>query len=133
MWVVERGAWSVRAWEESVGVGLPPPRSTLHDPRSTTLSAAPDVGQDIDLQHLLDRFPPYRVILHNDDVHSMDEVVAALCKSVPGLSRRKAILIMMEAHLTGRATVVICAREQAEYYAERLGTFGLTVTIEPAE
>jgi ATP-dependent Clp protease adapter protein ClpS len=93
----------------------------------------PEVGTDFDMQYLLQRFPPYRVILYNDDVHSTDEVVAALCKSVPSLSQRKAILIMLQAHVTGRATVVICAREQAEYYAERLGTFGLTVTIEAAE
>jgi ATP-dependent Clp protease adapter protein ClpS len=93
----------------------------------------PEVGTDFDMQYLLKRFPPYRVILYNDDVHSTDEVVAALCKSVPSLSQRKAILIMLQAHVTGRATVVICAREQAEYYAERLGTFGLKVTIEAAE
>jgi ATP-dependent Clp protease adaptor protein ClpS len=93
----------------------------------------PGVAQDIDLQILLDRVPPYRVVLHNDDVHGMDEVIVALCKSVPGLNVRRAMLIMLEAHHTGRATVIICPREQAEYYAERLGTFGLTVTIEPAE
>ncbi len=92
---------------------------------------APD--RDIDLQYLTERFPPQRVVLHDDDVHSMDEVVVALCKSVPSLGVRKAMRIMLAAHLTGRATVIVCAREQAEYYAERLGTFGLTVTIEPAE
>src|SRR4051812_38843385 len=89
--------------------------------------AAPGTRTDFDAQQLLDLFPPYRVVLHNDDVHGMDEVVAALCKSVPGLREQQAILIMLEAHLSGRATVIVCAREQAEYYAERLGTFGLTV------
>lgn len=95
--------------------------------------AAPVTDTDIDWQLLAERFPPYRVILHNDDVHSMDYVVAALRKSVPGLRSRKAILIMLEAHLTGRATVVVCPREQAELYAERLGAFSLTVTIEPEQ
>ena len=95
--------------------------------------APPVVRPDIDLQGLTERYPPQRVVLHDDDVHSMDEVVVALCKSVPGLGEREAVLIMLEAHLSGRATVIVCAREQAEYYAERLGTFGLTVTIEPAE
>ncbi|HET8627216.1 MAG TPA: ATP-dependent Clp protease adaptor ClpS [Thermomicrobiales bacterium] len=99
----------------------------------TVAPAAPTTTPDIDLTYLAERYPPQRVVLHNDDVHSMDEVVAALRKSVPGLGLRKAVLIMLEAHLTGRSTVVVCAREQAEYYAERLGTFGLTVTIEPAE
>ena len=62
-----------------------------------------------------------------------DEVIIALRKSVPGLGARKVAMIMLEAHLTGRSTVIVCPREQAEYYAERLGSFGLTVTIEPAE
>jgi ATP-dependent Clp protease adaptor protein ClpS len=142
-----RGAWVVGSRRGAMRMSEPGRASglrrlalpTAHRPLPTTHSAppeapaAPGIEQDIDLQHLLDRFPPYRVILHNDDVHSMDEVVGALRKSVPGLSTRKAILIMMEAHVTGRATVVICTREQAEYYAERLGTFGLTVTIEPGE
>ena len=116
-----------------VAGGAPAPARAERAPRLAARPPAPDVGQDLDLQRLLDLFPPYRVILHNDDVHNMDEVVVALCKSVPGLEVRKAILIMLEAHQTGQATVVVCAREQAEYYAERLGTFGLTVTIEPAE
>lgn len=105
----------------------------LPAPRPASAPATPDVGTDFDAEWLLRRFPPYRVILYNDDVHSTDEVVHALCKSVPSLSQRKAILIMLQAHITGRATVVVCACEQAEYYAERLGTFGLTVTIEPTE
>lgn len=97
------------------------------------MSAAPGVGTDIDRELLLRWFPPYRVVLFNDDVHSMDEVVSALIKSIPGMDERKAILIMLEAHLAGRSTVIVCPREQAEYYAERLGTFGLTVTIEATE
>ena len=100
---------------------------------ASSAPATPTVTPDIDLTHLTERYPPQRVVLHDDDIHAMDEVVAALCKSVPGLKVQAAIRIMLEAHLTGRATVIVCAREQAEYYADRLGTFGLTVTIEPAE
>src|SRR5215203_6191142 len=88
---------------------------------------------DIDLQRFVEICPPYQVILHDDDHHSMDEVIVAICRSVPGVDERKAILIMLEAHTTGRAIVIVCPQEQAEFYAERLGTYGLTVTIEPAE
>ncbi len=63
------------------------------------------------LQEIL---PPYVVILHNDDHHAMDYVVAALMKSVPGLSEDEAINIMLEAHNTGRAVVITCPLEQAE-------------------
>jgi len=115
------GVASIRASTVPFGVLLP------------RASAAPDVVRERDLQGLRERFPPYRVILHNDDHHSMDEVVVALCKSVPGLNERKAILIMLQAHLHGCATVIVCPREQAEYYAERIGTYGITATIERAE
>lgn len=95
--------------------------------------SVPAVDTDIDMQRFLDRCPPYQVILHNDDHHSMDEVIVALIRSVPGVNEHKAILIMLEAHTTGRAIVIVCPQEQAEFYAERLGTYGLTVTIERAE
>ena len=93
----------------------------------------PKTDTDFDLQRFVERCPPYQVILHNDDHHGMDEVIVAICRSVPGINERKAILIMLEAHHTGRAVVIVCPQEQAEFYAERLGTYGLTVTIEQAE
>jgi ATP-dependent Clp protease adaptor protein ClpS len=38
---------------------------------------------------------------------------------------------MLTAHLTGSAVVVVCPKEIAEYYQERLLGYGLTATIEP--
>lgn len=76
--------------------------------------------------------PPYSVILHNDDDHAMDYVVAALVKSVPSLTAEEAVNIMLEAHHTGRAVVITCPLEQAELYRDRIRSFGLGVTIEKA-
>ena len=76
--------------------------------------------------------PPYVVILHNDDVHDMLEVVQALRRSVPGLTAMKATRIMLEAHNTGQAVVIACPLEEAEFYQQRLQTYGLTVTVRPA-
>jgi len=73
---------------------------------------------------------PYAVLLHNDDVNSMDHVVRSLTKSVPSLSTKKAVEIMLEAHNNGRAVVTVCPLELAELYRERLESFGLTATIE---
>ncbi len=75
--------------------------------------------------------PPYRVLLHNDDVNSMDHVVRALLQTVPSLSVEQAAAIMVEAHLTGVALVIVCPKETAEFYAEKLGSLSLTATIEP--
>ena len=69
---------------------------------------------------LRETLPPYRVILHNDEIHAQDEVVQALLASVPALSRDRAIEFMLEAHNTGRAEVLSCPLELAELYRERL-------------
>ena len=75
---------------------------------------------------------PYKVVLHNDDHNSMDHVVRSLTRSVPGLGVGKAVKIMLEAHNTGRAVVIVCPLEPAELYRDRLESCGLTATIEPA-
>ena len=73
---------------------------------------------------------PYAVILHNDDVNSMDHVVRSVMKAVPGVGIGKAIKIMLDAHNHGRAVVIVCPLEPAELYRERLQTFKLTASIE---
>ena len=73
---------------------------------------------------------PYAVILHNDDVNSMDHVVRSLQRSVPGMGRQKAEQVMLEAHNTGRAVVIVCPLELAELVRNRLESCGLTATIE---
>lgn len=75
--------------------------------------------------------PRYRVLLHNDDFHSMEYVVQALMKTVPSLTQPQAVDIMMEAHSNGIALVITCALEHAEFYCENLKNQGLTSTIEP--
>ena len=75
--------------------------------------------------------PPYKVILFNDDYNDMDYVVAVLLRTINNLSQSEAEHIMLTAHLTGSAVVVVCPKEIAEYYQERLLSYGLTATIEP--
>lgn len=86
----------------------------------------------IDTAQLSKLLPPYAVILHNDDVNSMDHVVISLVKSVPGLMPERATEIMLEAHNNGQALVIVCPLEHAELYRERLENCRLTATIEPA-
>ena len=69
-------------------------------------------------------------LLHNDDVNAMGHIVRALLASVPELGTERAMEIMIEAHLRGRAHVIACPLERAELYRDRLESFGLTATIE---
>jgi ATP-dependent Clp protease adaptor protein ClpS len=73
--------------------------------------------------------PPATVVLHNDDVNSMDHVVRALLESVPELDLERAAEIMLTAHNHGEADVITCPLERAELYRERLQSHALTATI----
>ena len=76
--------------------------------------------------------PPYRLLLHNDDVNSMEHVVRALLACVPELAPEEAVRVMLEAHERGVAQVLVCPLERAELYRDRLAGQGLTATIERA-
>ncbi len=75
--------------------------------------------------------PPYKVVLFDDDYNEMEYVVFALIHAVNNLTAQAAEEIMLTAHLKGNAIVIICPKEAAEYYQERLLSYGLTATIEP--
>lgn len=87
---------------------------------------------DFDEETLKRLLPPYRVVLHNDDVNDMNHVVRSLLHCVPALTGERAAEIMLEAHNHGQATVIVCPKEAAEMYRERLESCSLTATIEPA-
>jgi len=76
--------------------------------------------------------PRYRVILHNDETNSMAHVVNTLLRVVPRLTAQDAHDIMMEAHTSGTASVIVCALEHAEFYRDGLRSAGLGSTIELA-
>ena len=93
---------------------------------------SPSRETEQDAQTVADFLPPYSVILHNDEVHSMDYVMASLLRSVSSLTTEDAASIMLEAHNQGRAVVITCPFERAELYRDRIRTFGLAATIEKA-
>lgn len=96
-------------------------------PLQSNLHSLPDE----DVRRRARLLPLYKVVLHNDDVHEMVYVIFALHHSINNLSLSEAEHIMLAAHLTGTAIVVICPKELAEYYQERLLSYRLTATIEP--
>jgi ATP-dependent Clp protease adaptor protein ClpS len=75
--------------------------------------------------------PPYRVLLHNDDVNTVEHVVRSILH-LTELSPEEAVARTLEAHETGVALLLVTHRERAELYQEQFTSLSLTVTIEPA-
>ena len=97
-------------------------------PAETTTVPDLQLNEEL-LQKLL---PPYNVILHNDDVHTFEDVARALHKVV-GVSLKRGFELADIVHNNGNAIVATCSKEQAELYRDALEGYKLTVTIERAE
>ena len=74
---------------------------------------------------------PHNCILFNDESHGMDEVAAQIIKAVH-CGAQRAVEIMMEAHLRGRAIVLTASLERCELAANVLEEIRLGTTIESA-
>ena len=95
----------------------------------------PSVAQGTEARQaepIVDRLPPFKVILHNDDVNDMLYVVETICDLTP-LNPHVATHAMLEAHKSGVALLLTTHRERAELYVEQFRTKRLSVSIEPAE
>jgi ATP-dependent Clp protease adaptor protein ClpS len=76
--------------------------------------------------------PPYRVILHNDDVNTFEHVIRTILKLTP-LKEPEAVARTVEAHEAGSSVLLVTHKERAELYVEQFASRGLTVTCEPDE
>ena len=98
--------------------------------------ARPDIQANVDQATALE--PPWRVIIHNDDVTTFEFVINVLT-SIFRLSGEIAEHIAMIAHTTGRAHVVTRPKREAEmlvnkaHFAAQLEDFPLRFSLEPAE
>ena len=76
--------------------------------------------------------PPYRVLIHDDPIHTYHEVALAVHQTVPGKSYADGWAIATLVDTTGQAIAAIGPKEVAEHYRERFEhVYGLTSTIEP--
>jgi ATP-dependent Clp protease adaptor protein ClpS len=75
--------------------------------------------------------PPWRVLLHNDEVNEMLYVVQAIVSLTP-LPLRDAAAKMLEAHKRGLSLLLTTHQERAELYVQQFASCNLIVTIEPA-
>ncbi len=76
------------------------------------------------------RLPPFKVILHNDDVNPFEYVILTILKLTP-LKEVEAVQRTLEAHETGQSVLLITTKERAELYVEQFASCKLTVTAEP--
>jgi ATP-dependent Clp protease adaptor protein ClpS len=77
------------------------------------------------------QLPPFKVLLHNDDVNEMTYVVRAIMELVH-LPQAIAAQRMMEAHTKGITLLCVTHKERAELYVDQFASKRLTVSIEPA-
>ena len=77
------------------------------------------------------QLPPWKVLLHNDDVNDMLFVVKTVMMLTP-LGKEESIVRTLEAHESGTSLLLTTHQERAELYRDQFTSRGLTVTIEPA-
>jgi ATP-dependent Clp protease adaptor protein ClpS len=78
------------------------------------------------------KLPPYKVLLHNDDLNTFDHVIRSVVRLTP-IPEHDAVVKAIEAHETGVALLLVTHRERAELYAEQFASLSITVTIESDE
>jgi ATP-dependent Clp protease adapter protein ClpS len=73
----------------------------------------------------------WRVVLHNDEVHTFNYVIQSLCKIIGTLDRKRAFDICVLTHGSGKATITKSWKAQAMKYCLGLQRQGLTASIAP--
>jgi ATP-dependent Clp protease adapter protein ClpS len=104
---------------------------TREDESCAPLAAdSPDTAVAPDVDQRVRQLPPYKVILHNDDVNEMGDVILAILR-LTSLKEQHAVLCTIEAHETGHSVLLVTNRERAELYVEQFASCRITVTCEP--
>ena len=77
------------------------------------------------------RLPPFKVLLHNDEVNTFDHVISSVVK-LAFLPVEEAIVKAIEAHETGVALLLVTHLERADLLQEQFASMLITVTFEAA-
>ncbi len=107
-------------------------QGTLQSGGTTMTAEAAPVKRPSDPPRKPKQLPPFRVLLHNDDVNTFEHVIQSIV-NLTTLSAKEATLRALEAHEGGVALLLVTHHERAELYQEQFASLNLTVTIEPAE
>ncbi len=74
---------------------------------------------------------PWNVVVHDDPVNLMQYVTFVLMK-IFGYDEKKATILMMQVHKSGRSIVWSGEREKAEFYVQQLQAHQLKTSLEKA-
>lgn len=96
----------------------------------------PETEADVESRARAKTAPRWKVVLHDDDVTTI-QFVTDLLVSLFKKPRDEAVKLTYEVHFSGSAVVEVTSKERAELYAEQVRSlarprgFPLTATIEP--
>lgn len=111
--------------------------SELHSRGKMPTTILPDTTEETTTRQRVETIPPYKVILLNDDVTTMEFVVRVLV-TIFKKDPATAVTLMLEIHQTGAAVIEILSLEEAEHRqqlvhsAAQAAGFPLRCVIEPA-
>lgn len=110
---------------------VPEPAEHREPAETATATAVTERPAPTPARPPIEHLPPFRVLLHNDDVNEIGYVVDSVLELTP-LNKQQAVVATLEAHQSGVALLLVTHQERAELYREQLLSRSLTVTIEPA-
>jgi ATP-dependent Clp protease adaptor protein ClpS len=99
---------------------------------------APTAVPDLDTEASTRLAPPWKVILHNDDVTTFEFVIWLLV-TLFAKEPEEAVRLTFEIHETGAGLATVTTQERAELYLEQVRGlarprgFPLAASMEPAE
>lgn len=73
----------------------------------------------------------WRLILHDDVVHTISEVCEIISKNCPLCTGPRAYEVTLEVHMTGAGTVCVANKKTVSEYTQALQAAGLTVSMMP--
>ena len=76
------------------------------------------------------KLPPYKLLLHNDEVNTMDDVVHSIVRITP-LTAAQAIRKMLEAHHSRTSVLLVTHKERGELYVQQFASVRITTSLEP--
>ena len=75
--------------------------------------------------------PPWKVLLHNDEVNAFEDVILAILEITP-LNPSRAIQVTYDAHRRGMSLILTTHRERAELFVEQFRSKKIKASAEPA-